>query len=125
MSSDTWTVIAIAMAWSGLVGVVGLVIAYRARRRSLKWAFAAVALISVLGLVAGVLGTARAMFLSQHDFEVVLLVSLVAGPVSLLFAWWIATWAVRGSRAVQEATRQLGVGGSFVAPPDTAAELSD
>lgn len=125
MSSDTWTVIAIAVAWSGAVGLVGLVIAYRARRRSLKWAFATVALISVLGLVAGVLGTARAMFLSQHDFGVVLQVSLVAGLVSLVFGWLVASWAVRGARAVQEAARLLGVEGSFVPPPDTAAELSD
>ncbi len=125
MSSDTVTVIAIAVAWSGVVGLGGLVLAYRVRRRSLKWAFATVALVSVLGLVAGMLGTARAMFLSQHDFGVVLLVSMAAGLVSLLFAYLVASLAVRGSRAVQEATRLLGVEGSFVPPLDTAAELSD
>lgn len=125
MSSDTWTVIAIAAGWSGVVGLVGLILAYVARRRSLKWAFATVALVSVLGLVAGMLGTARAMFLSQHDFGVVLVVSCVAGLVSLLFAWLVASLAVRGSRAVQEATRLLGVDGSFVPPRGTSAELSD
>lgn len=125
VSSDTWTVIAIAVGWSVTVGLVGLVIAYRVRRRSLKWAFATVAVTSVLALVAGVVGTARAMFLSQHDFGVVLLVSLVAGLVSLIFGWLVASWAVRGARAVQEAARLLGVEGTFVPPPDTAAELAD
>ncbi len=124
MSRDTLIVIAIAAGLAGVVGVVGLMVAYLGRRQSLRWAFVTVALSGVLGLVAGVIGTARAMFLSQHDFEVALLVSGVAGVVSLAFALLVARWAIGGSRAVQEATRLLGDQGIFVAPTNTAAELS-
>lgn len=124
MSRDTLIVIAIAAGWASVVGLMGLVVAYVGRRWSLRWAFVTVALSGVLGLVAGVIGTARAMFLSQHDFEVALLVSGVAGVVSLAFALLVARWAIGGSRAVQEATRLLGDQGVFVAPTNTAAELS-
>ena len=124
MSRDTLIVIAIAAGCAAAVGLVGLVVAYLGRRWSLRWAFVTVALSGVLGLVAGVIGTARAMFLSQHDFEVALLVAAVAGVVSLGFALLVARWAIAGSRAVQEATRLLGEQGTFVAPTNTAAELS-
>ena len=124
MSSAIVEVIAIAAAWSGAVGVCGLVVAYLARRRSLRWSFATVALIGVLGIIAGIVGTARAMFLSDHDFGVVLWVSSITGIVSLCFAFAVAGMAVRGARAVQEATRRLGQDGLYVAPDNVPLELA-
>ncbi len=124
MTPDTWALIATAAGWSAAVGVAGLVVVYLIRQRSLRWAFSTVALSGVLALVAGVVGTARAMFLSSHDFMVVLWVSAIAGLVALFFASLVATQAIRGSRAVQEATRALGESGAFVAPLGTSAELS-
>ncbi len=82
------------------------------------------ALSAVVGVIAGIVGTARAMFLSQHDFEVTLWVVGAAGVVSLGFALAVARMAVRDSRAVEEATRALGEHGSFVAPEGTSSELS-
>ena len=38
---------------------------------------------AVLAVVAGVVGTARAMFLSDHDLSVVLWVVVVAGLVAI------------------------------------------
>ncbi len=124
MTRDTWQIIAIAAGWAAVVGIVGLVVVHLVRHRSLRWAFATVALSGVLGLVAGVVGSARAMFRSTHDFGVVLWVSGVAGFVSLIFALLVARSAIKGSRALQEATRALGENGSFVAPPTTSRELS-
>ena len=124
VTSDILSVIAMAAGWAAAVGVVGLLVAHLARRRSLRWAFAIVALSAVLGLIAGVVGAARAMFLSSHDFRIVLWVAATAGLVSLLFALLVARRAVRGSRAVQEATRLLGEDGSFVVPAGTSSELS-
>jgi signal transduction histidine kinase len=121
---DVLVVIAIAAGWAAAVGIVGLVVAHLVRRWSLRWAFATVALSAALGLIAGVVGAARAMFLSTHDFRVVLWVSAPAGVVSLAFALLVARQAVRGSRAVQEATRLLGEDGAFVAPAGTSSELS-
>jgi signal transduction histidine kinase len=124
MTPDVGAVIAIAAAWAAAVGVIGLLVAHLVRRRSLRWVFATVALSAVLGVVAGVVGTSRAMFLSGHDFRVVLWVAATAGLVSLALALLVARQAVRGSRAVQEAARLLGQDGAFVAPTGTSSELS-
>ncbi|MGI8433813.1 MAG: sensor histidine kinase [Nocardioidaceae bacterium] len=124
MSRGTLEVVAIAGGLAAAVGIAGLVVAYLSRRSSLRWAFATVALSGILGLVAGLLGTAKAMFLSRHDFSVVLWIAGASGLVSLGFALLVARFAIGGSRAVQEATRLLGERGTFVPPADTAAELS-
>lgn len=124
MNQDSLAVVGIAAAWAAAVGLVGLVVAHLVRRWSLRWVFATVALSAVLGLIAGVIGTARAMFLSGHDFHVVLWVAATAGLVSLTLALLVARQAVRGSRAVQEAARLLGEDGAFVVPPGTSSELS-
>ncbi len=121
---DVLAVTAIAAGWAAVVGLVGLVVTHLVRSWSLRWAFATVAMSAALGLIAGVVGTARAMFLSGHDFRVVLWVAAPAGVVSLAFALLVARQAVRGSRAVQEATRLLGDDGAFVVPAGTSAELS-
>ncbi|MBA3232443.1 MAG: two-component sensor histidine kinase, partial [Propionibacteriales bacterium] len=105
------------------VGLVGLLVAYLTRRRSLRWSFATVAASAVLGIVAGVVATSQAMFISAHDFSVVLWVAGTAGMVSLVFALLVARRAVRGSRAVQDATRHLGETGSYVTPDGIPAEL--
>jgi signal transduction histidine kinase len=124
MERDTVALIAIASGWAGAVGLASLVIAQLARRRSLRWAFVLVAVSGVVALVAAFVGTARAMFLSSHDFGVVLWVSAVAGVVSLAFALLISRHAVRASRSLQTATRILGETGMFAPPADTPAELT-
>ncbi len=125
MTRDELLIVAIAAGWAGAVGCVGLVTAWVVRRRSVRWAFMLVALVAVLGLVAGIIGTARAMFLSEHDYVVTLWVAAVAGVVSLGFAALVARMTVRGSRALQEAARAMGPRGEFVPPDNTAAELSE
>ncbi|MDQ1483629.1 MAG: hypothetical protein QOF35_1705 [Actinomycetota bacterium] len=121
---DVLMIMLVAAAWAAVVGLVGLVVTRLVRSWSLRWAFAIVALSAVLGLLAGVVGAAQAMFLSTHDFRVVLWVAAPASAVSLGFALLVARRAVVGSRAVQEATRRLGQDGSFVAPAGTSSELS-
>jgi signal transduction histidine kinase len=124
VSRDQLLIIAISAGLAGMVGCLGIAAAWLVRRRSLRWAFLLVALVAVLGLVAGVVGTARAMFLSEHDYDVILWVAAVAGLVSLVFAFLVARMTVRGSRALQLATRAAGSNGDFVPPANTAAELS-
>jgi signal transduction histidine kinase len=117
-------VLLIAAGLAAGVGVIGLVLAQLTRRSSLRWSFVIVALSAVVGVIAGIVGTARAMFLSQHDFAVTLWVVGAAGLVSLGFALAVARMAVRDSRAVEEATKRLGERGSFVPPEGMSAELS-
>lgn len=109
----------IAAAGAGLVGAVGLLLIPLLRRTSVLVAFVGVAAVAVGGFVAGLLGAANAMFLSTHDFGVVLVVSVVAGLVSILVACLLAVPIVRGSRAVRDAARELGETGRYVAPGRT------
>ena len=94
----------------GRRGVVGLVVAYAARRRSSRWQIGVVALIAVLAVVAGVVGTARAMFLSDHDLSVVLWVVVVAGLVSRP-RLAVGAAFTRWSRSMREDARRFGESG--------------
>jgi signal transduction histidine kinase len=113
MSGDTLAVLAIAAAWSGAVGVVGVVVAWLLRRRSVRWAAVLLALVAVGGLVAGVVGTAQAMFLSDHDLQVVVLVCVVSGAVTAAFALWLGQRVVASARRLQEEARRFGETGVF------------
>ena len=109
---------------AGGVGVAGVLVLWLLRRRSAWMSLAAVALITVLAMVAGVVATAQAMFLSSHDFQVVLLISLVAGGISLAVALVLGHRVVAGSRALREATRAFGAGERFDPPANpVTAEL--
>ncbi|QZY30428.1 sensor histidine kinase [Nocardioides coralli] len=98
----------VAGAWAGGVGLAGLVLAWVLRRGSLRWQTAAVALVAVAAVVAGMLGTARAMFISEHDLGVVLVVGLVAGVVALLVAMAVGGAFARWSSRLQEQARLVG-----------------
>lgn len=132
MSGVQWSIVALAAGWSALVGVLGLGVAYLLRQRSLRWGAAIVAGVAVGGFVAGLVATTHAMFLSGHDFRIVLLVSGVSGVVSLSFALVVADAGVRWSRALQHEARHLAdegptrAGGRMSGPAefaDVSAEL--
>ena len=73
----------LALAWSGAAGLLGLLALSVLPRRSVRTDLAAVATVAVASLVAGLTGAARAMFLSEHDFAVVVQIALVATPIAL------------------------------------------
>ena len=125
MSHDQVEIVLIAAAWSAAAGALALLLAYATRHRSVRWTITLVAAVAVVAVVAGVLGTANAMFLSSHDFEVVLLVCLVAGAVAIGFALAVGAAMVRWSRAVQDSARRFGESGEYVAPGSGPAELHD
>ncbi len=111
--SDEWLIVLTAAAWSGTVGVAGFLLGWLLRRHSLRYWPAGVAFVAVAAVIAGVVGTARAMFLSSHDYTVVLMVSGVAGVVALVFAMAVGTTIVRASRSLQERARRFGEDGRF------------
>lgn len=76
----------VAAACSVPVGLAGTVAVWLLRRRSITANVSAVVLVAVLSVVAAVVGAARTMFLSSHDFAVVITVVLVAGTVGLAAA---------------------------------------
>jgi signal transduction histidine kinase len=68
-------------------------------------------------------GTARAMFLSDHDFDVLVWVSLVAGVVAAVFAAGVGAAYARWSRSLREDARRFGESGRFVAGGRGPVEL--
>ena len=77
----------------------------------------------MLAVVAGVVGTARAMFLSDHDLSVVLLVVVVAGFVAIVVSVAVGTAFTRWSRTMREDARRFGESGEFDAGSRGPAEL--
>ncbi|CAL8974796.1 Adaptive-response sensory-kinase SasA [Cellulomonas sp. T2.31MG-18] len=115
----------VAVSWSAGVVLAGVVAAALLRRASLRWSTAVVALVSVGGVAAGVLGTAHAMFLSQHDLHVVITVCVVSGLVSVAVALWLGERLVASARRLRDAATRFGDGGRFEAPSAGPRELTD
>ncbi len=122
MSRDLPVVVGIAAAWSGAVGLAGLLLLRRLRHGSLSSLVFSVAVVSVLATVAGVVGTAQAMFFSPHDYQVALLVCVVAGLVGIGLALVLAGQVLAGTRALTDAVKGMGEHGAFhlAARPPTA-----
>jgi signal transduction histidine kinase len=108
MSRATLEVLAIALAYSGAVALVGGVAVRMRPRASVRGALVAVPLVTVLSVVAGVVGAARAMFISSHDLAVVLPVTAVASVVALAMAWTLGRRVVRDVETVRGAAWLLG-----------------
>jgi len=90
------------------IGVLGLLTLWLLRGRSVRLKLFTLATTIVLAMVAGVLGTAQEMFLSRHDFVVVLGVCVAAGFVALAMAVPLANSVSADSRALHVAVRTLG-----------------
>ncbi len=114
---DLVVVSLLALAGSGLVGVAGLLVLGRLRGRSVTAHVAVLLATTVLAVVAGVVAVAEAMFISEHDLEVLLVVLVAAGAVSLGLALWSGRRLARASvwaadarereRRLEDSRRQL------------------
>ena len=128
MTHDQVVIVAIAAGCAASVGVVGLIAAWVFRGASLRWLPLGVAVVAASAVVAATVGTAHAMFISDHDYVVVLWVCLVAGIVSACFASLVGAVVVRSSRQLHEGARRLGESGRYeaeVSGPAEFAALSD
>ncbi|WP_036226782.1 sensor histidine kinase KdpD [Marmoricola sp. URHB0036] len=124
MSHDEVVIIAIAAGCAASVGVVGLLFAWVFRGASLRWLPAGVAVVAAAAMIAAVIGTARAMFISDHDYVVVLWVCLVAGIVAACFASLVGAVVVRSSRQLREGARRFGESGKYDADVTGPAEFT-
>ncbi len=122
--SDQVAIVLIAAGWASAVGIVGLGLAWALRRASLRWLPLLVAVVAVGAVVGGVVGTSRAMFVSEHDLSVVLLVCLVAGAVAAAFAFGVGSSLARWSGELREGARAFGEQGEYVASSSGPAELA-
>src|SRR5258706_9986185 len=89
-----------ALGGALLVALPGAVVLRLLRGRSIVAHVAVLVAVVVLAVLAGVIGVARAMFISHHDLRVLLIVISLAGAVSLTVGWWLgrplaadAVWA--------------------------------
>jgi signal transduction histidine kinase len=124
MTHDELVIIGIAAGCAAGVGVLGLIAAYALRGASLRWFPAGVALVAAAAVIAAVIGTARAMFISDHDYVVVLWVCLVAGIVSACLASLVGAVLVRSSRQLHEGARRFGESGHYEAEVTGPAEFT-
>jgi signal transduction histidine kinase len=123
VTQDQVDIVLIAAGWSAATAVVGLLVLYLSRRRSVRWLSGAVAVVAVAVVLAGMVGTANAMFLSGHDFHVLLWVSVVAGVVALLAGAAVGTALSRWSHELQDEARRFGESGEFTAGRHGPQEL--
>lgn len=116
----------IAAGCASAVGVAGTGGIRLLRRASLRLSIQASGTVPVLAIVAGTLGTAEAMFLSQHDLGVVVMVCVIAGVVASAFSWLLGRQVASGSAALRRAARSLGDEAGRFQPPELplAAEFA-
>ncbi|MGH8775787.1 MAG: sensor histidine kinase [Jiangellaceae bacterium] len=114
---ELMVVLLLALAGSGLVGAAGLFVLSRLKGRSVTAHVAVLLATTVLAVVAGVVAVAEAMFISEHDLEVLVVVLVAAGVVSLALALWsgrrlarASIWAAEArerERRLEDSRRQL------------------
>ena len=101
-------VVLIAAGCTSAVGLIGMGIIWLLRRASLRLLLQVSGAVIVLAVVAGTLGTARAMFLSPHDLSVVVMVCVVAAVVAAGFGCLLGRQLQASSLALRQAARSLG-----------------
>ncbi len=116
----------IAAGCTSAVGLAGTGVIRLLRRASLRLSIQASGTVPVLAIVAGTLGTAEAMFLSQHDLGVVVMVCVIAGVVASVFSWLLGRQVASGGAALRRAARSLGDEAGRFRPPELplAAEFA-
>jgi signal transduction histidine kinase len=109
-------ILLIAAGCTSAVGLAGMGVIRLLRRAPLRLSLQASGAVPVLAIVAGTLGTAEAMFLSQHDLGVVVMVCVIAGIVASAFSWLLGRQVEYSSAALRQAARSLGDAGQFRPP---------
>ncbi|MFI6638782.1 sensor histidine kinase [Streptomyces sp. NPDC050504] len=123
--TDVLVIVALAALGALLAGLVAAPAVALLRRRSVVLSMFAVAALAVVAMAAGTVAVALEMFLSGHDFRVVLIVVAVSGTVSLAAALLFGRRIAAGSRELALAARNVGSETGFTAPADPpTAELA-
>ena len=111
---------------SGLaVGLLGLLAGWTLRHHSLHWLLTVVGTVTTLTVLLAVQVISRRMLISDHDRQVVLIVTTAAAFVSLFVALVLSTALVRWSRSLREDVRRFGAGDTPLAGRRGPAEFQD
>ncbi len=98
----------IALACSAAAALTGVPLLRLLRGRPLWATTAALSVVPVVAVAVGVAGTARAMFLSDHDLQVVLIVVAVSAVVATAAAVWLGRPVVAATGILTRAAATLG-----------------
>jgi signal transduction histidine kinase len=113
--TDFALILLAALIGAVVVAVPGWLVLRRLRGRSITLHICVVVVVTVLSVLAGVIGVAQGMFISDHDLHVLLIVVALAGTVSLGVGVWLgrrlaaeAMWAdeARQRERQMEASRR-------------------
>jgi signal transduction histidine kinase len=110
-------IFAVAFAGALIAAAAGWVVLKLVRRRSITLHISVLVAISVFAMLAGILGVAGGMFISEHDLHVLLIVLGITGAVSIAIGAWMgrqvaaqamwATEALERERQMEASRRQL------------------
>lgn len=123
-SGDLAVIVATALAVAFFTSAVAVVLLYLCRRASVLLRLGIVIATSNLSIVGGTVAVASSMYISEHDFIVLLWVIGVAALVSQGVAAVLGIGLVRSSRRLLEAARSIGSGEIVPATPHDNEEFN-
>jgi len=112
---DLVLIFLVALAGALVVAVPGWLVLRMLRRRSITVHICVLLAVTVLAVLAGILGVAGGMFINEHDLHVLLIVVAISGAVSIGVGVWLgrrlaadAMWAAeaRARERQMEANRR-------------------
>jgi signal transduction histidine kinase len=80
---DLAIILLVALGGALVVAIPGWVVLRLLRHRSVTLHICVLVAVTVLAMLAGILGVAQGMFINQHDLRVLLVVVTLAGAVSI------------------------------------------
>jgi signal transduction histidine kinase len=107
---DALQLAGIAAGTAAAAGFGGVVALYLLRGRSIGAQIAAVALTTVISVALGAWAAARAMFISQHDLSMLVVVLVPAGMVAVAASIVLGGRVVDASASLTDVARRIGTG---------------
>lgn len=107
---DLLIIVGLALGTTAVVGAAGGLSLYALRTRSVHWLVSGLAVVTVLSTLAAVVVVARAMFISPHDLEIVVVVVVSSGLGGIAIAALFGRIVTRGGAELVTAARTLGAG---------------
>ncbi len=108
--SDLMAIAGIALATTAVVTGLGVVALLALRRASVVVQVCVLVLAAIVSVVAGMVGVANQMYLSEHDLTVAVAVAAISGVVSLVLVAVLGWLVARNSRSLSQAARRIAEG---------------
>ncbi|GAA2050106.1 sensor histidine kinase [Leifsonia soli] len=122
--ADLAVIVGTSLVVALVISALAVAVLQLVRRASILVRLGVVVLAAVASIVGGTVAIARAMYISPHDFVVLVWVIAVAAVVSLGVAGVLGMGLVRTSRTLRDAARAVGDGEVVVAQPQDSGEFS-